>query len=81
VRARHLHDFLTAEADRGLAPATRYAEINALRRFFAWLVAEEELDADPSATLSPPRRTPNHVDVSPAEADAISRGAATPMPR
>jgi site-specific recombinase XerD len=72
VRARHLHDFLAAEANRGLAPATRYAEINALRRFFAWLVAEEELDADPSATLSPPRRTPNRVDVySPAEADAI----------
>lgn len=72
VRARHLHDFLAHEAARGLAPATRYAEINALRRFFAWLVAEEELVADPAATLAPPRRHPNRVDVySPADAAAI----------
>lgn len=72
VRTRHLHDFLAAEAERGLAPATRYAEINALRRFFAWLVAEERLGADPAATLAPPRRTPKRIDVySPAEAAAI----------
>lgn len=72
VRPRHLHDFLAAEAARGLAPATRYAEINFLRRFFAWLVAEEALSADPSATLAPPRRHPNRVDVYAAgEADAI----------
>jgi len=78
VRARHLHDFLAAETARGLAPATRYAEINALRRFFAWLVAEEELDADPSATLASPRRNPGRVDVySPAEAAAILMHTAT----
>lgn len=78
VRARHLHDFLAAEAARGLAPATRYAEINALRRFFAWLVAEEELTADPAATLAPPRRNPNRVDVySPADAAAILAHTAT----
>lgn len=72
VRPRDLHDFLAAETARGLAPATRYAEINALRGFFAWLVAEDELATDPSATLAPPRRNPSRVDVyAPAEAQAI----------
>jgi len=67
-----------AEADRGLAPATIYAEVNGLRSFFAWLVAEEVLAADPSATLSPPRRNPNRVDVySPAEAAAVLAHTAT----
>lgn len=78
VRARHLHDFLVAESARGLAPATRYAEINALRRFFAWLVDEEELAADPAATLSPPRRNPGRVDVyTPDDAEAILAHTAT----
>lgn len=68
VRARHLADHLVAEAERGLKPATIYAEINGLRSFFAWLVAEEVLAADPSATLSPPRRSPSRVEVySPEE--------------
>lgn len=72
VRARHLADHLVAEAERGLAPATIYAEVNGLRSFFAWLVAEEDLAADPSATLAPPRRNPNRIDVySPAEAAAV----------
>ena len=68
VRARHVADHLVAEADRGLKPATIYAEINGLRAFFAWLVSEEAIAADPTATLSPPRRNPNRVEVySPAE--------------
>ena len=72
VRARHLADHLVAEAARGLAPATIYAEVNGLRVFFAWLVAEEHLPADPSATLAAPRRNPNRVDVySPADAAEI----------
>lgn len=72
VRARHLADHLIAEAARGLAPSTIYAEVNGLRVFFAWLVAEEHLAADPSATLSPPRRNPHRVEVySPAEAATI----------
>ena len=50
-------------AVRNLAPATVHAEINALRAFFAWLVVEELTVADPSATLAPPRHTPNRVDV------------------
>ena len=78
VRPRHLHDFVVAESRRGLAPATVYAEVNALRRFFAWLVAEEELTADPTATLASPRRHPNRVDVySPTEAAAILAHTAT----
>lgn len=78
VRARHLADHLVAEAERGLKPATIYAEINGLRAFFAWLVAEEVLSADPSATLSPPRRSPNRVDVySPAEMAAVLAHTAT----
>jgi site-specific recombinase XerD len=72
VRARHLADHLVAEGVRGLAPSTIYAEVNGLRVFFAWLVAEEHLQADPSATLSPPRRNPHRVEVySPEEAAAI----------
>jgi len=72
VRVRHLHDFVVAESDRGLAPATVYAEVNALRRFFAWLVAEEVLPADPTTALASPRRHAGRVDVySPAEAAAV----------
>ncbi len=78
VRARHLHDFLVAESDRGLAPATVAAEVNALRAFFRWLVTEDVLPADPSATLRSPRSNRRRVDVySPAEAGAILAHTAT----
>jgi integrase/recombinase XerD len=72
ARPRHLNDFVVAEVERGLAPATVYAEVIALRRFFAWLVAEEVLAADPTATLASPRRHAGRVDVySPAEVAAV----------
>lgn len=72
IRAAHLADHLVAESERGLKPATIYAEINGLRAFFTWLVAEEVLAADPSATLSPPRRNPNRVEVyAPDEMAAV----------
>ncbi|MBK5223913.1 MAG: tyrosine-type recombinase/integrase [Acidimicrobiia bacterium] len=78
VRARHLADHLVAEAVRGISPATVYAEVNALRTFFRWLVAEGELAADPSATLSPPKRNPNRVDVyTPGEMAAVLAHTAT----
>lgn len=78
IRARHLHDFLVAESGRGLAPATIAAEVNALRTFFRWLVAEDQLAADPSATLRSPRSKPTRVDVySPADAEAILAHTAT----
>lgn len=78
VRARDLHDFLVAEAERGLAPATVAAEVNGLRAFFRWLVAEEVLPTDPSATLRSPRSNRRRVDVySPTEVEAILTHTAT----
>lgn len=67
-----------AESGRGLAPATVAAGVNALRTFFRWLVAEDELAADPSATLRSPRSNRTRIDVySPAEAEAILAHTAT----
>ncbi len=78
VKARHLSDHLVAERDRGLTPATVYAAVNGLRRFFAWLVVEEQLTADPSRTLTPPRRHQQRIDVySPAEMSTILAHTAT----
>ena len=78
VRARHLADHLVAEAARGMSPATVYAEVNSLRAFFRWLVTEEEISADPSATLPPPRRHSKRLEVySPAEAATVLAHTAT----
>lgn len=63
VRLRHLNDFLVAESERGMSPATIYAEANMLRVFFGWLVAEEHVEADPTSALVSPKRVPGRVDI------------------
>lgn len=55
--------FLVAEADRGIAPATRKAQVVALRRFYAWLVASGQLASDPTHELAAPRVPPREVVV------------------
>ena len=78
VRIRHLSDYLVSEADRGMSPATIYAEGNGLRIFFAWLVAEERIPADPTTALVSPRRVTHRIDVyRPDEAAAILAHTAT----
>lgn len=79
VRLRHVSDYLVAEAERGMSPATIHAEGNGLRIFFGWLVAEEQIVNDPTKALVSPRRVPGRIDVySPAEAEAILAHTATP---
>jgi site-specific recombinase XerD len=78
VRLRHLNDFLVVEAERGMSPATIYAEANLLRVFFGWLVAEEHIAADPTTALVSPRRITQRVDVySTEEMAAILAATAT----
>jgi site-specific recombinase XerD len=67
-----LFAFLVAEADRGIAPATRKAQVVALRRFYAWLVASGQLAADPTGELEGPRVPPREIAVyRPEEIRAI----------
>ena len=61
-----------------MAPATVYAEVASLRTFFRWLVAEDELGADPTATLDAPRRHPGRLQVyTPDDAAAVLTHTAT----
>lgn len=53
----HLHD-------RGLAPRTIRRKLSAIRRYFAWLIVQHQLDVDPTAGLSSPagdRRLPSVI--------------------
>lgn len=78
VRLRHLNDHLVAEAERGMSPATIYAEANGLRIFFGWLTAEEQIPADPTTALVSPRRVNHRVDIySTEEMHAIMAHCAT----
>jgi site-specific recombinase XerD len=50
----HLEAFIVSFYERGLRPTTILARHQALSRFFAWLVAENELAATPLASIRAP---------------------------
>lgn len=54
VEREHVEAFVTEQLSRW-RPATAANRFRGLQRFFAWLVEEGEIDADPTARLRPPR--------------------------
>lgn len=54
--------FTTSVLDRGNAPATARLRQLAVRRFSAWLAAEDEIDRDELASIRPPKLDDQHVD-------------------
>ncbi len=72
-----LAEFLVHEEGRGMAPATRVAQLGALRGFFDWLIACGVITANPARHLPTPRVPPPNVDIyQPHEVTAILGGAA-----
>lgn len=70
--------FLLAEAQRGLAPRTRRAELAALRRFFDWCVLTGVAATNPATVLPTPRAAPLRPQVyTAAQSAAILRHTAT----
>lgn len=47
--------WIDARLTEGTAPATMRARLLAVRRFVAWMLEEDEIDADPLAGIKPPR--------------------------
>ena len=67
-----LSAFLVAEADRGIGPRTRRAQLAALRRFYAWLQLTGTVAGNPAAALDTPRVPPLSPEVyRPDEVAAI----------
>jgi integrase/recombinase XerD len=56
IGVRELRDYVNGLEQRGLAAATRARALSALARLLAWLRAEKQLDGDPLADLSRPKR-------------------------
>lgn len=52
---RQVSAWISALLERGAEPATARSRQLAVRRFSAWLLAEEETDADPLLGMKPPR--------------------------
>jgi site-specific recombinase XerD len=50
----HLEAFIVSLYERGMRPTTILARHHALSRFFAWLVAEDELATSPMASIRAP---------------------------
>lgn len=55
VTLDHLSAFLGSEKKRGLAPASLKIEVIALKIFFRWLLARNQIPRDPAETLVLPR--------------------------
>ena len=67
-----LSAFLVGEADRGIAPRTRRAQLAALRRFYAWLQLIGTASGNPADVLDTPRVPPPAPEVyRPDEVTAI----------
>jgi integrase/recombinase XerC len=53
VKALHIRAFITELLDKH-SPATASNRYRALRRFFKWLLEEEEIETDPMGSVKPP---------------------------
>jgi site-specific recombinase XerD len=64
VRRRHVEGFIAWLLDNR-SPATASVRFRALQQWFPWLVAEEEIGADPMVGMTPPRVPEKPVPVVP----------------
>jgi integrase/recombinase XerC len=55
LSTRNLREFFVRLTERGLMPASIAAHYRGLKSFYSWLLAEEEIDANPMAGVKPPR--------------------------
>lgn len=55
IRFSHLKDFIQELYDLGLSPRSQSRIISGIKQFFAFLVLENEIEADPSELLEMPR--------------------------
>jgi len=55
IDRNQVRGWIAALMARGAAPATADVRLTAVKRYAAWLVAEDELDDDPIATLKAPQ--------------------------
>ena len=55
IRFEHLKDFVQELYDLGLSPRSQSRIISGIKQFFAFLVLEQEMKADPSELLEMPR--------------------------
>ncbi len=55
LSTRNLREFFVRLTERGLKPASIAAHYRGLKSFYSWLLAEEEIDANPMAGVKPPR--------------------------
>jgi integrase/recombinase XerD len=63
VETEHLRDFIVHLKDSGLAPASIRRTLSSIRGYFAFLLEEGVLDADPSERLDSPRTSRKLPDV------------------
>lgn len=70
--------FVQAEADRGIAPATRRSQLGALRSFYDWLVQRGVASSNPARTVPLPRLPPAQMRIyRPDEVEKILAHTAT----
>jgi len=72
IERRHLRDYLGSRREAGLSPRSSARALSAIRGFFRFLVASEELAADPTANIRSPSlwQTVPHT-LNGAEIDAL----------
>ncbi len=69
IRREHLEAWIVDMQDRGLQPATVSIRFRAIRRFFGWLIDEDEIERNPMDKMSTPTVPINPPTVLP-DADA-----------
>jgi integrase/recombinase XerC len=63
LSTRNLREFFVRLTEKGLKPASVAAHYRGLQSFYAWLLAEEEIDTNPMAGVKPPRVPDSPVPV------------------
>jgi integrase/recombinase XerC len=63
LSTRNLREFFVRLSQKGLKPASVAAHYRGLQSFYTWLLAEEEIDANPMAGVKPPRVPDSPVPV------------------
>lgn len=62
IKPAHIHAWLSWLEAKGLAPSTVNNRYRGLQQFMRWLHDEEEIDANPMASMKPPKVPPKAVE-------------------